>query len=424
MTPSPPNRTYPPVALPVVIGVLAVLTALVATVVVYRAIDDDTLQPGDETGTNTAEGSGEVVGPAVLDGHARSVVVSGTVRNLRGVHLRGGSGFLTVGSVTDAEGNALGPGTLESRASDVRVIGSGLRFGVHAVRIAPSGAGFISAELLPDTRPSGVSGVSANGPLTVEASSMTFLPDPADGATQPPAALTLRGPVSLVSDEPFPIQGSEWVDVPPGAITVDPKWLTWAGSGGLAFDGESYAHEFVGVRGDDGTVTIERGAPELAITGGVTPRQIWLDGIAQLTTSSDVEVKRTPNPAVPGEYATFTWAPTNRGAFDMAMTSITPANAAGAWVELALDPLPDMDGGEDRPARGGTTTGLIYDEGGFFDNATQPISSVIRPGTGDEREIGIHVPDDATPGDYTVALVVEGNFEPIRVEVPVRVIAR
>lgn len=419
MTSSPPNRTY----LPVVLGVLAVLTALIATAVVYRAIDGDELHPGDETRTNAAGGSGDPIGTAVLDGHARSLVVSGTVRDLASVHLRGGEGFLTVGSVIDSEGNALGPGTLESRASDVRVSGSGLRFGIHALRVMPSGAGFIGADLLPDTRPSGVAGVRANGPLTVEASSMTFLPNADDRATQPPVPVTLRAPITIVSDEPFPVQGREWVDIPTGPIAVDAEWLTWAGSGGMAFDGASYAHEFVGIRGD-GTVAIGRGAPELAITGELTPRQIWVDGIAQLATTADVEVKRIPNPALAGEYTTFTWAPTNRGRFDMAMASITPGNPAGSWVELALDPLPDMDGGEDRPARGGVTAGLIYDEGGFFDNATQPISSMIRPGRGDEREIGIHVPDDATPGDYTVALVVEGNFDPIRVEVPVRVIAR
>ena len=41
--------------------------------------------------------------------------------------------------------------------------------------------------------------------------------------------------------------------------------------------------------------------------------------------------------------------------------------------------------------------------GGFLDWGTQPISSVIRPGKGDERDIQVHVPSDAEPGAYQLS---------------------
>lgn len=42
---------------------------------------------------------------------------------------------------------------------------------------------------------------------------------------------------------------------------------------------------------------------------------------------------------------------------------------------------------------------------------------MIIPGTGDERDIRFLVPADAALGRHQLVLVVEGNFEPIRVVV-------
>ncbi len=48
---------------------------------------------------------------------------------------------------------------------------------------------------------------------------------------------------------------------------------------------------------------------------------------------------------------------------------------------------------------------------------------MILPSTGDERDIRFSVPGNTPPGRHVLVLVVEGNFDPIRVEVPVQVTA-
>ncbi len=67
-----------------------------------------------------------------------------------------------------------------------------------------------------------------------------------------------------------------------------------------------------------------------------------------------------------------------------------------------------MCGGEGCPARGGDTTGL---------RRGKPINAIIIPGTGDERDIRFSVPANAALGRHQLILMVEGNFDPIRVVV-------
>ncbi len=117
-------------------------------------------------------------------------------------------------------------------------------------------------------------------------------------------------------------------------------------------------------------------------------------------------MKAAPGQVPRGGTGAFTWAPENDS--DMAITGIRPDNAEAGWISLGLLDLPAMCGGESCPARGGDATGF---------RRGKPINAVIIPGTGDERDIRFGVPSTAALGRHQLALVVEGNFEPIRVVV-------
>lgn len=402
-----------------VLGVIAVVVAMVIALVVGLAVRDDDTTAGSGSPGGRSERAG--AGVADLAGDARSAVISGTVRDLTSVHLRDLSGFSVRGTVTDAAGRPLGSGRIESTGTELLATAAGLDLGVSFARVSASGPARISPDLMPDSRWDGTASIRARrGGLELSGSVLTFTPDPREGeaATR---ARTIAGPASVTGGAvEYEGDSVSWVDVPSGPMTVASGWLSWAGAGAIVHSGATYESEFLGVRGD-GLITLERTDGVVKIRGEADVAQVWSDGEPQIRTVAEVEIKATPAPVAPGAFTSFTWAPTNRGAYDMAMTRIGPGNDAGGWVELALDRLPAMDGGEGRPGRGGDTAGLVYDEGGLFDNATQPISSMIRPGTGDERNIGVHVPRDARPGRYLVVLVVEGNFDTLRVEVPITV---
>lgn len=224
-----------------VLGALSVVVAMVAAGLAYRVFDDDEGASGtggaaepflDERASGETDiGSSRL---ASIDGHARSVVVSGTVRHLPTVDLQGIAGFSLTGEVTDAVGTELGRGIVESDAAEVRARGSDLSLEVTFLALTPSGGASISSSLMPDSNPAaGYRLTARGGRLAVEAERMTFRSyEQEDGDPEPvpvSSPITVRGRGGLRLD----YEGDDltWVDVPAGPITVASGWLTWAGSG-------------------------------------------------------------------------------------------------------------------------------------------------------------------------------------------------
>ncbi|HVM40433.1 MAG TPA: hypothetical protein VM618_06605 [Acidimicrobiia bacterium] len=376
----------------------------------------------DPSVSTTPAPGGDRASPfASLEGRARSVVVSGSFQGLSTVTLRSGS-LEAVGDAVDGSGRAVGHATVRVGEGDVAVAGEGLSLGVSFARLTPDGTVVVDSDLMPDSSPAGDLSISSSG-ATLTLSGPKIEIERVDTETEEFVTETVPGPVTVRSPAFVTYSGSEvvWLD-PPERMKATVGWVSWAGGGSIEFQGHRFEHEFLGARGD-GRIELVRAAGAVEITGNVEARQIWTDGHARIQTDAHVDVKSTPGEITAGGSGWFTWAPTNGGDYDMAMHRIVPGNAEGHWVELALDTLPRMWGGEDRPPVGGDTTGLRYDDGGFFDAGTQPISSMLRPGKGDERDISVHVPSETAPGQYTVVLLVEGNFETVRVEIPVTVVA-
>lgn len=253
-------------------------------------------------------------------------------------------------------------------------------------------------------------------------------------------------PVTIPSDGTASLNGeARWQD-PPGTLTVEASdRFSWAGGGAIEFDGQRYEHELLGVTvGGGGFATdLRRSDDSVTVEGHGDVVQIWAGGIPQIATEAWVNLHDPDMTIAAGSEDRFTWAPHNDGDYLMTMSRITATTPEGQWVELALDPMPPMFGGEPHEPVAGQSPGLQRDLGedpfsGTFKGitagltlglslfvlpfeSTSPLDSTIWPGGADKRDISIHVPSETPPGTYTVGLLVEGNFEPVPVDITVRV---
>ncbi|MEY2571506.1 MAG: hypothetical protein QOE63_1856, partial [Acidimicrobiaceae bacterium] len=201
--------------------------------------------------------------------------------------------------------------------------------------------------------------------------------------------------------------------------------ISWAGSGQLLAGNVRFAADHLGVIG---TVVagVNPAGPILALTGSGKATQLFADGQPLLATTASIDRIRTEVDVAAGDpnsSSYVTWAPRNTGTIDMAMTAVHVQEGPGDWVNLELQALPAMFGGEPVPPVGGDSTGLgDRGRGGLFgsDHASA-IRSYLGPKAADRRDLSLDVPDSTPAGDYRIVLQIEGNFDPVTFDATIHV---
>lgn len=321
------------------------------------------------------------------------------------------------GKVTDAAGADLGQGTLRLGAGPTAFASPAITLDGQ---IDVDGNGVVLTE---------VTVTAARGPLAIEGRGLVFQPMHEQGKPPPPER-NLGDTKVTVTDGATAVdlgEGKRWDDAPPELRLRDKgrSTLSWAGGAGRVVGPNREpitATKTLGVKADGLAGTITRTNQGLTIRAEGRLRQAYADALPRIPARGRVDVKTTPAPLAAGAKGRFTWAPTNTTDYDLAISRIRPGNDHGSWVNLALDHLPMMCGRPTCDRHGGVTDGLgKKGSGGFLAGGAKRINCVILPGTGDERDITFDVPAGTPPGDYNLVLVLEGNFEPITVTVPVTV---
>lgn len=345
--------------------------------------------------------------------NARSAVIDEGVVAAKVLSLRGADGPTVRFSarVADASGRDLGVGTVA--VSGLATIRGDLT--ITSVIVVKNA----SVSLGDDDDPAEV---DALGGATVDGAKVTFARHRDDGPPEEPVQVT--GPIRLRDGAQMTVTGGvEWTSSGPIHATSRARsTVTWAGDGTVKLaDNRNFSSSFGGVKGTGLSVLLSPG-PVVGVNGQLQAHQIYADGVPQLRASAAVSVKRAPGPVRSGGRGEFTWAPYNGGATDMVISSIRPANNLARSVNLALEKMPAMCGAEACPfgSLGGDTAGL-GNRGGLFGGGASPINAVILPGTGDEREISFNLPDGVPPGPHEMVLVMEGNFDPVTVRIPLTV---
>lgn len=411
------------------VGVVALLVAgLLALVVLQRS---GGAEPGPGSGSASGGGRDRTADAAGFDatprqsitGSARSVVFEGRVLELTSIRLEGAERATAHGTVVDGGGANLGPGQVTVTAP-THITGVGIALATNGLRLRPGQPAIAHpvAGGTPDTS------VAGPGPIKIAAREIRFTPA-ADNAEP----RVVGGPVTITDEAPVDVdldgEQLRWVD-PPGTMRLaEPggsgrATLSWAGGGRVDTGDDVIEAGFLGLKAQRLVGELRTEGGTLRLSGQASLRQVYADGLPRLRTSATVIVKEVRG-ARAGERAWFRWAPENRGRHDMAITRIAPDSDSATWVNLALDQLPEMCGGEPCPRHGGDTTGLgKRGAGGFLgigSRSARPIDAVILPGTGDESEVSVDIPPGTPAGEHVVVLTLEGNFEPLRVEIRVPV---
>lgn len=419
-------------ALFALIGVLLAVALVALGVQLASTDDEDEDGAGDGVGVvggdagagSAGAGAGRAVSGErrpTLEAAARSVLFQGTLTDLAELRLSGSPGASFSGEVIDGGGRSLGNGTLIARGPELAFAGTALRVELDSdgeLRLAGDEVRFLNAapgfDLL---------AVRSRGRITLIAPTITFSADDRAGAEP----VALLGPVTLVpggsaaSGVRVMSQGPDllWVGAPAAlrltGVDRSRTTLSVAGTGIVRAEGQEHQSVHLGVKASSMDVTATRppGAP-VQLRGDANLLQVYRDGLPVLGARGRVRVKARPGPVMQGGRGWFTWAPENDGSTDMTITRVRPDSPDASWVSLGLARLPVMCGGEECPRHGGDTTGFTRGKA---------INSVIIPGTGDERDISFTVPADAALGKHQIAMVVEGNFEPVRVVVEFEVVA-
>jgi hypothetical protein len=253
--------------------------------------------------------------------------------------------------------------------------------------------------------------------------------------TQPPVAVSPGARIKASNGEVEVRGAATWTDAPTHLSLTGDKLrhdLSWAGTGHVTGDGVDSQATFTGLRLLDVDAALDRRGASVTVGGEADVAQVYADGVPLLRTTATVGllhdaggVFRTPEAlqVAAGQRGRFIWAPRNTGRVDMNIMRIRPATADAAWVALRLETAPPMWGGEPHAGVGGDTTGLSdKGTGGLFGpRRAAPIDATLGAGKADRREIAFDVPASAAKGPHVLALVLEGNFEPMRVEVTVTV---
>jgi hypothetical protein len=378
-----------------------------------------TATPAGEQPTAPVAGGvpGAAPGTATFNVNGRSVVIDDGAVRLDTLSLRPKGDGTTLrfgGRVRDGSGRDLGSGTVA--VTGLATVKGDLT--LSSVLTVTAGGVSLGVDGSADPQ------LQASGATTVDGASMTFARHRDDGPPEEPAPVA--GPLRVEEGAPMSITaGAEWTS-PAAEVTVDGSGRTtvsWAGSSEVKLaDGRSITSGFGGVKGTGLRITFRREGGAVIASGELQPQQVYADGLPQLSASAGVSIKSAPRPVRSGGGGEFTWAPFNSGATDMVMMRIRPGNELARSINLALEKLPPMCGAESCPfgERGGDAAGF-GNRGGFFGGGASPINAVILPGTGDERRISFDLPNGLPPGNHEMVVIVEGNFEPVTVRIPLTV---
>lgn len=341
-----------------------------------------------------------------LEGTARSLAFEGRVRDLTKVELH--AEVREFAEVFDGQGTSLGTGTLHASGGPVVVEGG--KLAVDGAFTAKPGAVDITSGTL-----------VLNG-ASIAAPRLSLQTQEEPRGRPLPSPVHVRGPLTVDFEGKAVLNAPE-LQLGKGGGRVT---LSWAGSGRIEVPKQPvYSGEWLGVKAKDLAVTLR--VADLRLAGTHSPQQVYVNGAPQLRTDkASVDLVQSPAPVPVGGRGWFDWAPRNRSSVDMTIMKIGPGNAQAGWVNVALDRLPAMFGGENRVPAGGDTSGMgNRGSGGLFGSRTaSPIDAVILPGTADRESISFDVPASTPPGRYELVIVLEGNFEPVRVVIPVEVVAQ
>lgn len=338
-----------------------------------------------------------------LHGTARSVAFQGEVRGFDHLALGGAGRVAATGTVVDVHGHNWGRGTITLDGPGVSVQGPGLAY-QGAFRFHPGQVAIIGIGVLT------VSRLVGNG------STVNFFSQTTQANTR------LDGPVSIkdLSTASVTADGSTVTGLPP-VLTIDDgggrrSTLSWAGAGAIG----AWSGQFLGVKASSISGTLR--VPDLDLTAKGTAQQVYVDGVPKLKAAPvQVDVVTPPGSIAAGHRGALDWAPRNNSDIDMVILRVRPDSRAAAWVNLALQPAPAMAGGEPGPQVGGDADGLGKKGGGLFSSSAAGLNVVIVPHTADQKRLTIDVPAGTKRGHYEIVLVVEGNFDPVRVVVPLDV---
>ena len=407
------GRAAPPPVVQLVLAVGISVVLLVAGVVVSKELLEK--RPSREPVLPPAVAAGNQAGVAVdgsFEATPRSIVYEGELTGLPELHLTGDLEVSVRGVVTDSNGVTLGDG---------RLVGSGPRLDLRGtemvLRLETEVHVTADGVRAPNERDRSSFGtVLAKGPVQVRAPTLRF--QAGDG---PEMALAGSATVAIEEntlDDDVSIDGrgaTTLVDLPPSltlaAASTKRATLSWAGPGAVTAT-ERHEAEHLGLKTTQAFEATLTTAP-IAVRGTGRFAQIYEDNVPQLRARGGVRVKTDGVRAKRGRTGAFDWAPENLGDTDLVIARIVPANDDARWISLGLEEMPDLCGGDPScPTYGGDTRGFHDGDG---------INAVILPRTGDEREVRFSVPDDAAPGRHVLSIAVEGNFDPVTVEVPVEV---
>lgn len=421
---------------------VAIVTLLVgATLAISLVVagdDDDAADPrysrphvvrqagGDEEAPQRADEADRRVtvapsAPAVplAEGVARSVEFDGRVTDLAAATLEITRTISVDGAVTDEAGAAKGTGTLTISSGRIRLAGR-IDLQGRPLVITPTSARLTDYHVM------------LGGPIDVDADHLTFRREQkrGDPPQQEEALPGHHAAVRIPGDGKVTVTGfsdAVWHD-PPADLALrggNRTTLSWSGSGAVRGDtGTALAGQRLGVKAHAVVGQLHRDPGGMTLRADGELLQAYVDGLPRVPSAGRVDVKARPGVVAPGASGWFTWAPTNTSAFDMTIIRIHPANDQGRWVHLRLESLPSMCGGEGCPQVGGDTGELGRPQRrGLFGigDDPDPINAVIIPHTGDERDISFTVPQGTPEGAYEIALVLEGNFDPITVRIPFEV---
>lgn len=313
-------------------------------------------------------------------------------------------------SFTDGSGKKRGPGTISISGAAASFKALEIDVKAAGMTIKPTYALIDSLALL------------WNGPLKVSGTRFTFRGTAPDAQEK-----KIAGPITTAagrgSADAAGSTSVRWTNPPESLDIVQPERsnFSWAGSGSIHVDERVIKATYGGAMGTNLDATVRRSGKHLKVTGDVVYTQVFAEGKPIFRTKGTVQVKVKPPATARGERGWFTWAPTNATTIDLCITKIEARNAAGRWVNMNLQTLDPMFGGENHKGIGGDTRTLDGTDGGSFFSGASPISSVIQAKTGDERRISFDVPAGVRQGTHTITLRLSGNFPAISVKVPVKV---
>ncbi|MEY2453637.1 MAG: hypothetical protein QOD92_3211 [Acidimicrobiaceae bacterium] len=214
-----------------------------------------------------------------------------------------------------------------------------------------------------------------------------------------------------------------WLDPPASMTFENVNEFSWAGSGEIAVDDQHLSGEYLGAMGSL-SVSLTRAADAVQLTGSGGVQQVFVEGQPALSTTATIERLRADTTVRAGdsnETTYVTWAPRATGSFGVCILRIAPRSGHAEWVNVGLQHMPPMFGGEMHPPVGGDTSGL-GDDGRFF-GGPDAIDSFIGVGDADRRDLSLSVPADTSPGVYVIEIAIEGNFEPVVFSMTVTVAA-